>query len=133
MIRSAFTRDSGGKNRPQQKTGFTLTINAPRDTPQLDLTSDVAIEDCDLLLSAVKARLKLILAECSNSTTAPPPAMADRFQANVLECVVALQQLRTTLTHELDRREHLDLNVFDVQTALLQVNTELVNILDRPV
>lgn len=133
MIRSAFTRDSGGKNRPQQKTDFTLAINAPRGTTLLELTSDVAIEDCDLLLSAVKARLKLILAECPNSTTAPPPAMTERIQANVLECAVALEQLRTTLMHELDRREHLNLNVLDVQTALVQVNTELVNILDRPV
>jgi hypothetical protein len=68
--------------------------------PQAEPSSDVAIEDWDILLDAVKARLKLTVGE------EPGPQGQDearRVRDSVLECVAALDQLHTTMTHELDR------------------------------
>lgn len=77
-----------------------------------DPSSDVAIEDWDVLLGAVKARLKRTVGEWRASA---PQSRADdetgRAQAGVLECVSALDQLHTTLTHELDRRRQLESEV----------------------
>ena len=62
-----------------------------------DVSSDVAIEDWDLLFRAVTARLTSIFDGPENA------AGSARIRSNVLECVQALDQLRTTMTHELDR------------------------------
>ena len=73
--------------------------------PQAEPSSDVAIEDWDILLGAVKARLKLTVGE------EPGPRVHDevgRVRASVLECVAALDQLHTTMTHELDRLRRLE-------------------------
>lgn len=69
--------------------------------PQPEPSSEVAIEDLDILLRAVKARLTLTVGD------APGPRAHDdaaRVRASVLECVAALDQLHTTMTHELARR-----------------------------
>lgn len=62
-----------------------------------DVSSDVAIEDWDLLFRAVTARLTSIFDGPEHA------AGSARIRSNVLECVQALDQLRTTMTHELDR------------------------------
>ena len=85
---------------------------------QPDLASDVAIEDWDILLGAVKARLKLTVGELLAAVPRPwAPDEAGRVQASVLECVAALDQLHTTLTHELDRRRQLESEVRDAQAG----------------
>ena len=62
------------------------------------VSSDVAIEDWDLLFRSVMARLTSIF---DGSEIAAGSA---RNRASVLECVEALDQLRKTMTHELGRR-----------------------------
>jgi hypothetical protein len=79
---------------------------------QPDLSSDVAIEDWNILLGAVKARLKLTVGERPAAVPWAPDEAA-RVQASVLECVAALDQLHMTLTHELDRRRQLESAVRD--------------------
>jgi hypothetical protein len=59
--------------------------------------SDVAIEDWDDLFRAVTTRLTLTFDKPHAST------VSARLRAVALECVEALEQLRTTMTHELCR------------------------------
>ena len=69
----------------------------------------VAIADWDDLLHAVKARLRLIVGERMTPLQESPQdgpqhdAML-RLQADVLECVSALDQLHLTLSHDLTQR-----------------------------
>jgi diguanylate cyclase len=86
--------------------------------------ADVALADWSILMSAVKGRLERLADE-------PPPAgspslarvaqMADGLR----QCVAALDQLQATLQRELARRPRLELEVFDLQTGLLQARAEL--------
>src|SRR5487761_2595213 len=67
-------------------------------------SADVAIGDWDVLFRAVTDRLRATAGALS--VAASDPAARDapgRSQADVLECVAALEQLHLTLTHELDR------------------------------
>jgi hypothetical protein len=75
---------------------------------QAQPSSGVAIEDWDILLSAVKARLTLTVGEEPGLRVHDD---AGRVRASVLECVAALDQLHTTMTHELDRRRQLESEV----------------------
>lgn len=69
------------------------------------LPSAVAIDDWDDLLGAVKARLRLIVGEVRATTIEPPARDSVAWvQDSVLECVAALDQLHTTLAHELAQR-----------------------------
>ena len=88
------------------------------------LASDVAVGDLDDLLNAVKARLRQTIDEPSAGTLGRD--VAGRVRASVLECAEALDQLHLTLTHELHRREQLELQVFDARTALAQARAELI-------
>ncbi len=96
--------------------------------PLADLSLDVAFGDWDELLNAVKARLRQTVGEWLEVTpTAPGHIAAGQVvRTSVLECVAALDQLHTTLTHELGRREQLELEVFDARTALEQARAELI-------
>ena len=89
------------------------------------LGGNVAIADWDELLNAVKARLRLSVEE---PLGAPEQGRepAGQTRSSVLDCVAALDQLQTTLLHELGRRQQLELEVFDGQTALAQARAELV-------
>jgi diguanylate cyclase len=99
-----------------------LSRTAPKDLP-----SDVSIRDWDVMLRAVKARLRLTVGERLGAPHEPQVRDAvGRVQASVLECVAALDQLHATLTHELSRHQQLELEVFDAQTALAQARAELV-------
>lgn len=94
---------------------------------------DIAIEDCNDLLSAVTARLRLTVGTCLTSISRPHLQLqntATRVQANVLECAMALDQLHITLMHEFERRQQLELEVFDAKTALAQSRAELVSTQD---
>ena len=105
----------------------TNTTPAPlAKTPPQDTRSDVAIEDWNDLLSAVEARLRLIADTLLNIN--PEQGLldpADRVRAGVLECVSALDQLHTTMANDAGRRQQLELDIFDAQTALAQSHVEL--------
>ena len=89
-------------------------------------SSDVAMTDWDDLLSAVKSRLRLTVGELLDALPhGQLPDAAHRVQASVLECASALDQLQLTLTHELHRRQLLELEVFEAQAALTQARAEL--------
>jgi len=100
---------------------------APLERPALQgLASDVAIGDWDDLLSAVKARIRSTIGEWLAATPGPQlHDIAGRFHASVQECMEALDQLHTTLTHELGRRQQLEREVLHAQTALAQARAEL--------
>jgi hypothetical protein len=67
---------------------------------------DIAIEDWDALMCAVKARLRLIVGD---TFAAMPESqgqdLVGRIRAGVLECVEALDQLHTTQQHETSRHQ----------------------------
>ena len=74
----------------------------------LSATCDVAIGDWDVLLSAVKARLRLSVSETFATPLEPHlHDQAERIRSSVLECVDALDQLHETLSDEFGRRTHL--------------------------
>ncbi|MDE2092272.1 MAG: GGDEF domain-containing protein [Burkholderiales bacterium] len=98
----------------------------PALLPLLELPSDVAINDWDDLFSAVKSRLTLTVGELSALSEPQARGTADRIRASVLECVGALDQLQTTLTNQIARRQQLELEVFEAQTALALAHAELV-------
>ena len=75
--------------------------------------ADVALDDWDALFDAVKMRLtQLATGRTEPSATGPGGDTAGdvaRLRGDVLECVAALNQLHTTLTHEDSRRGELNL------------------------
>lgn len=93
---------------------------------------DVAISDWDELFSAVEARLTstvgewlAVLPETAASTA------ANRVRASVLECVAALHQLHSTVSHELARRQRVEQDLIDARTALAKVRAELADLAHR--
>lgn len=102
-------------------------VAAPQaPSPLPDPSSDVAFGDWNELFSAVKSRLTLSVGELSALAEPQARDTADRIRASVLECVGALDQLQTTLTNEISRRQQLELEVFEAQTALALAHAELV-------
>jgi diguanylate cyclase (GGDEF)-like protein len=89
--------------------------------------AEVAIMDWDDLFSAVEARLRLTV-DVSPGAGAELQAHDSVVQvrASVLECVMELDHLHSTLKHVLGRTQRLELEVFDAQTALAQLRAELV-------
>ena len=79
---------------------------------------DIAFADWDDLFDAVKERLRLTACRSlAAAPAAPSHAEAGGPQASVLECVEALEQLHTTLKHELARRQQHERNDADAQTT----------------
>lgn len=62
-------------------------------------SSDVAVEDLDLLFAAVNARLRLL----ADPQPGPESADASDMRAGVAECAQAQEQLAATALHELGR------------------------------
>lgn len=107
--------------------GVTMIQLAPARARLPDSTSDIAIEDCELLFHAVKARLSGTVGECCiPASTLPVNDTATQIHASALECVAALDHLHTTLANELGRRQRQDLAAFDIQNTLTQVRAKLV-------
>ena len=88
---------------------------------RVDLTSDVAIGDWDVLLDAVKARLRSIAGEMPAGSTEP------QQHTGVLECVAALDQLHTTLRHETGRRHRLEQDMGEARVSLERAREELLH------
>ena len=91
---------------------------------QADITTDVAIGDWDMLLSAVKFKLRQD-AEPNAEAEARPQEALDLLRADVLRCVAALDQLQTTMSHHLDRGHDLEGAFAAAQAALAQARIEL--------
>jgi diguanylate cyclase (GGDEF)-like protein len=87
---------------------------------------DVAAQDWDALLSAVKYRLTLTAGGVASATERLSLKGEVRLQDTVLDCVIALDRLHLSLRHELERRQQLELDLFDAQSALAQARAELV-------
>lgn len=49
----------------------------------------------------------------------------NRIRTSVLECVTALHQLHSTVTHELARRQRLVLELIDTRTALAEARAAI--------
>lgn len=96
---------------------------------------DVSLADWSVLLDAVKQRLRASVGTApvggsspsEGQAEGPPTQLAEphALRRTVLECVQALDQLHSTLLHELARRLQLELQVFDGQVALAQAQAEL--------
>lgn len=91
-----------------------------------DIATDVAIGDWDMLLRAVKLRLR--------SSAQPRPGHEPHarealglMRADVLRCVAALDQLHATMSHHIDRGRPLEGAVAAAQAALAQVRVELAS------
>jgi hypothetical protein len=72
------------------------------------LGGDVAVEDWDDLFRAVTGRLVRLVRNAQLSTPANRAEDSAVSGISVLECVEALEQLRSTMTHELGRRLQAD-------------------------
>ena len=99
---------SPGSNGNDMAASSVLDGNlVPLASPRFpSLPAAVAIGDWDDLLGAVKARLRLIVGEVRARTIEPPVRdLVAWVQDSVLECVAALDQLHTTLAHELEQRQ----------------------------
>jgi diguanylate cyclase (GGDEF)-like protein len=121
--RAVSAMPNGGHEPNQPAAVQALARASRRDTT----TAAAPMPDWDTMLSAVKERLTLTVAESSHVLGGTLLRAGDpRVQTAVLECVNALDQLHLTLRHELGRCQQLELAVFDAQTALVQVRAELV-------
>jgi diguanylate cyclase (GGDEF)-like protein len=77
-----------------------------------------AVEDRDVLLSAIKAKLKASVEEQQASMpVAKRREVAARTRVSVLECVAALDRLHLSVTADALRARQRRLDAFDVQAA----------------
>ena len=91
---------------------------------------DVAVDDLDVLLSAVKARLRRTVGDGPAIVDGGPRGetaqrSADFIKSGVLDCVKALDQIQATLARELARRSELERELTDTQMALSQALADL--------
>ena len=96
--------------------------------PSTDRTNDIAIGDWTDLISAVKDRLTLIVRDTPAAAASTEMQLRDRrawVQAGVLDCVSALDQLHSTLTHELARCRQVERVAFEARIALAKEREEL--------
>ena len=87
-------------------------MNPPRDRfdtpagcpgPRPDPSSDVAVEDWDVLFDAVVERLRAAFENSHPRVAAHRRQAWSQARSHVLECVVALDQLHLTATHDFAR------------------------------
>lgn len=91
-----------------------------------DRAADFAVHDLDDMVGAVAARLRMTVGERLDAHIVNQPrGSLAMVRANVLDCAQALDQVQTTLGQEIARRQQLELEVFDVRTALAQARAEL--------
>ncbi len=119
------------------------SLNAARDAPTptcLVTTSgtpsgptptlspmDIADDDWDDLLMAVKDRLRLTVGERPIRPGQVPNCPLVTIQASVLECVAALSQLQLGMKHARERRLRLEMEVAEAQAALRAARAELIS------
>ena len=104
-----------------------LVRSAPNAEADTEAEADVAIEHWDDLFQSVKFRLRNTVDVHVAALTLPlAEVAAEQARTRVLECVSALDQLHKTLTNEADRRQRLELELFEARTALAQARSELI-------
>lgn len=91
-----------------------------------DTATDVALGDWDVMLSAVKLRLR------SSAEPRPVPAphpqdTLDLMRTEVLQCVAALDQLHAAVAHHIERGRALEGAVAAAQAALAEARRELAS------
>lgn len=95
--------------------------------PPPSLPGDVAMADWHDLLNAVKTRL---LQTASDDFVESRDLRIEtglvQVQAEMIDCVAALNQLHTTLTHELERYKNLKSDIDLAQAALARKHHELM-------
>ena len=96
--------------------------HASADAPARGLSTDVAIEHWDDLFNAVKVRLSTA---CVVPADDSANAQAARMSTTVLECVQALEQLHSTLAHEVDRRQRYEREAAAARAELARARAEL--------
>ncbi|MBC7956463.1 MAG: GGDEF domain-containing protein [Cytophagales bacterium] len=128
--RKGFTSRSRPPTQQHSPTEAEPQSLAPLIDPA-GLPEAVSIEDWVDLLGAIEARLSQSVAEqVVGSHALELPAGAGRVQASVMECVSALNQLHGTLQTEVARRQAIELQLFDAQTSLAQLRSELAGTRD---
>ena len=83
---------------------------APAPAVAPDACADIPLEDWNDLFTAVKVRLRML----GQGLQRPD----GRTGLGLMECAEALDQLHTTLLHELARRRQSELELFDARLAL---------------
>lgn len=101
-------------------------------TSTLGPACDVAVQDLQLLFTAVCDRLRLVGAATALSEVLDPEHRHDRaatagLRETVRDCITALDQLQTTVTHEFIRRQQLELEVLRTRAALAKARGELTS------
>lgn len=110
-------RSPGASTVGRNGTDAHATVLAQAALPEQPPT--IEIEDWDELFRAVESRLTLTVGPRLTGTPEPQADdRAGRIQVIVLECVTALEQLHTALTHERARCQWLELEVAEAQAAL---------------
>jgi diguanylate cyclase len=103
--------------------GFDDTIPLARAVPQ---AQDIAIDDWDILCTAVEARLGLIVgAQRMEPAAGTAAGLLRGIRADVLECVKALAQLRKALTPERVRGRAVERALSEAQATLVTLRAEL--------
>ena len=91
-----------------------------------DTATDVVMGDWDVMLSAVKLRLRSS-AEPRPVPEPHPQDTLDLLRTDVLQCVAALDQLHATVAHHIERGRALEGAVAAAQAALAEVRRELAS------
>ena len=116
-----------GHAAPADSADSTAPVAKPAQSTNPAEDADVSIEHWNELFSSVKARLRRTVDEHLVALTLPlADVAAEQVRTRVLECVSALDQLHNTLTHEADRRQRLELELFEARSALAQARSEIV-------
>ena len=91
-----------------------------------EVRSGVSIGDWDELFVAVEASLRQLAARRVAAVSGfPSEDAAGRIEADMRECMVALDQLHTTLADLLASHRHLEQEVVEAQAALAQARIDL--------
>ena len=95
--------------------------------PPSSVPGDVSMADWDDLLNAVKSRLLMSANEdFAHSRDPRPEGPLEFVQSEMIDCVGALNQLHTTLSHELERHKTLQGDIEAAQAALARKHSELL-------
>jgi diguanylate cyclase (GGDEF)-like protein len=91
---------------------------------------EVAVDDLDVLLCAVKARLRRTVGDGpaivdGGARAETAQRSADLVKSGVLDCVRALDQIQVTLARELAQRSELERELADTQMALAEALADL--------
>ena len=123
---------SGHSTVPNMKNRAAKSGQRPNSAMQTEgfapsaTVGGVSMTDWEVLLNAIKYRLLSVASEvfvAKNPVRLQPNL--EQIQSGMVECVAGLDQLHQTLSDELTRRKHLQLQVVLAQAALARKHIEL--------